>query len=383
MGWSRLQRRMAFSAGDLIGDYEVLGHLGAGGMGEVYQVRHVISQRVEALKLLHDRDIDSPESRERFSREIRVLATLHHPNIAVLHTALRCGDRLAMVMEFVEGVTLSAKLRPPGLNVTQGLFYISQVLAALAFAHKHGVVHRDVKPSNMIIGADDVLKLVDFGVAVSGNDARMTASGQIIGSYHYMSPEQISGAEITARSDIYSVGVVLYELVTGKTPIDGPNQYAIMTGHLNRVPIAPREVKPSVPGPLSRAVMRALEKNPDARYQSAEQMLAELNGLQAEFSREMESMMTVIAAPVRPSGGTGERKTPHTGSSTMLEDRPYLVDEVGKELAVFIGPIAKLIVKRAATHCSTVHELFAAVAPEIDSAQDREKFLAVRRRYLS
>src|SRR5689334_17196322 len=159
---------MSLAVGELIGDYEVLGRLGAGGMGEVYKVRHLISQRIEALKLLHDRDLENEDSRERFSREIRVLASLQHPNIAVLHTALRCGDRLAMVMEFVEGVTLSAKLHTSGLSFSQGLYYISQALTALAFAHRHGVIHRDVKPSNMIIGADDVLKLVDFGVAMSG-----------------------------------------------------------------------------------------------------------------------------------------------------------------------------------------------------------------------
>src|SRR5919205_239627 len=112
---------MSLAVGELIGDYEVLGRLGAGGMGEVYKVRHLISQRIEALKLLHDRDVDSLDSRERFSREIRVLASLQHPNIAVLHTAVHCGDRLAMVMEFVEGRTLSSQLLPPGLNITQAL----------------------------------------------------------------------------------------------------------------------------------------------------------------------------------------------------------------------------------------------------------------------
>ncbi|MFL6302895.1 MAG: serine/threonine protein kinase [Candidatus Sulfotelmatobacter sp.] len=376
---------MSFAIGELVGDYEVIDRLGAGGMGEVYKVRHVISQRVEALKLLHDRDIVSPDSQERFSREIRVLARLQHPNIAVLHTAFRWRDRLAMVMEYVEGLTLGVKLHAPGLNLSQGIAYISQTLAALGFAHRHGVVHRDVKPSNMIIAHDDVLKLVDFGVAASGHDNKLTASGQIIGSFHYMSPEQINGAAVDARTDIYSVGVTLYEVVTGRYPIDGPNHYAIMTGHLNRVPVAPSEIKGDVPWPLSRIVMRALAKDPADRYQNADQMLADLSSVNTAFSAAMAEMVTVVAPVSSPSGGSqlpSGTKTPsdaHGGSK--IAGRPEVVEQVGKELAFFIGPIATIIVKRAARDCTTVHELFAAVAPEIDSAADREKFLATRRRY--
>jgi len=374
---------MPLAAGEFIGDYEVLDRLGAGGMGEVYKGRHSISQRIEAVKLLHDRDVESPDSQERFSREIRVLARLHHPNIAVLHTAFRFRDRLAMVMEFVEGVTLGAKLRPPGLSMTQGLDYISQTLTALAFAHRHGIVHRDVKPSNMIIGSDNILKLVDFGVASSGRESRLTTSGQILGSFHYMSPEQIQGENVDQRSDIYSVGVTLYEVVTGKYPIDGPNQYAIMTGHLSRVPVPPSDVKPDIPLSLSRIVMRALAKSPSDRYQSADQMLSELRAINAEMLSAMAEMVTVVTSPKQLSDVRTPSSTARPSSSQIVRiaERPEVVEQVGKELAYYIGPIATIIVKRAAKDCTTVHELFAAVAPEIDSAPDREKFLALRRRY--
>ncbi|HWR36477.1 MAG TPA: serine/threonine-protein kinase [Clostridia bacterium] len=381
---------MGLAVGEVIGDYQVIAHLGAGGMGDVYKVQHVISQRVEALKLLLEGD-SSHEIGERFAREIRVLARLQHPNIAALHTAFRSGERLAMVMEYAEGTTLCAKLRPPGITITEGLFYVSQVLSALAYAHKHGVVHRDIKPSNIVIGVDNIVKVVDFGIAVSGRDARLTVSGNVVGSFHYMSPEQIGGSEVDARSDIYSVGVTLYEVVTGKLPVDGPNQYAIMTGHLNHTPAPPGEIDPHVPADLSRTVMKALAKNPNARYQSAEELLSDLNVVQSEYATTMDSMVTVVSPSKRPSGGSGGHHTPSRRKSdlhdpqqvgVLLSEHPAVVDEVGRELASYIGPIAKIIVRRVAKDCSTVHDLFAAVAQEIDSAKDREKFLAAKRRYV-
>lgn len=382
---------MSLAIGEVIGDYEVIGRLGAGGMGDVFKVRHVISERVEALKLLLDSDIAGGEASERFAREIRVLAQMQHANIATLHTAFRSKNRLAMVMEYVEGCTLGTRLRPPGISMAEGLCYISQVLAGLGYAHKLGVVHRDVKPSNIIIKADNTVKLVDFGIAMSGHDMRMTMLGHVVGSLHTMSPEQIGGGEVDARSDIYSVGVTLYEVVTGRLPIDGATQFDIMTAHMNRIPVAPSDLNPRVPARLSRIVMKAMAKHPNDRYQNTDQLLAELTAVHVEFSDAMETMMTAVIPSIRPSSQGGEEHhTPGSrksglpeSDSRLLRDHPAIVEEVSRELATYIGPIARIIVNRAAKDCTTVHDLFLVVSQEIDSARDREKFLATKRRFAS
>ncbi len=220
--------KMAFASGDRIGDYEVLASLGAGGMGSVYKVRHAISQRVEALKVILPNAAASPDMAERFLREIRLQASLEHPHIASLHNAFRTHNELVMVMEFVEGISLRDKIRSPGITLAQALEYASQVLAALAYAHAHGVIHRDIKPSNVMIASHGVVKLLDFGLAASLNpgttpgrdDAELTQPGTMLGSPYYISPEQALGERADARSDVYSTGAMLYEMVVGRPPFD-------------------------------------------------------------------------------------------------------------------------------------------------------------------
>src|SRR5580704_609238 len=186
--------KMIFGPGDRIGDYEVLAPLGAGGMGSVYKVRHAISQRVEALKVILPTGSHTPEMTERFLREIRLQASLEHPHIASLHNAFRLHDELVMVMEFVEGVSLRDKLHSPGITLGQALEYAAQVLAALIYAHSQGVVHRDIKPSNVMIASHGVVKLLDFGLAASvtpaARDSELTQPGTLLGSPYYISPEQ-------------------------------------------------------------------------------------------------------------------------------------------------------------------------------------------------
>src|SRR5579872_2655556 len=210
---------MALAIGEQIGDYEVTGVLGAGGVGEVYKVRHTISHRSEALKVLRPTQASSAEQIERFMREIRVLASLNHPNIAALHTAFRRDEDLVMVMEFVEGETLSARLRSVGISMGKSIEYIKQVLGALIYAHDQGIIHRDIKPSNVMVDPHDQVKLLDFGLAVTGHDPSLTVAGWVLGSLHYMSPEQVNGRKVDNRSDLYSLGATLYELLTGKVPI--------------------------------------------------------------------------------------------------------------------------------------------------------------------
>jgi serine/threonine-protein kinase len=274
---------MNLAIGSTVGDYQVVGILGAGGMGQVYKVRNVISDRVEAMKVLLPDLVNQPDLADRFLREIKVQASLEHPNIAALHTAVRVENQLLMLMEFVEGVTLDQRLKDGPLPAAEAVNYISQVLAALDYAHARGVVHRDIKPANMMLTPGGIIKLMDFGIARSSADHKLTQTGTTVGSLYYMSPEQIQGVTAPdARSDIYSVGVSLYELVTGKRPFDGDSQFAIMSAHLQGTPIPPVTIDPRLPKLLNDVILMSVAKDANARFQTAGAMRNALSSLVSE-----------------------------------------------------------------------------------------------------
>src|SRR3974390_2227946 len=265
-----------FSIGQHIGDYEILSVLGLGGMGKVYKVRNVISDRVEAMKVLLP-DLTSHQSlADRFLREIRLLASLNHPNIAALRTALTYENQLVMVMEFVEGETLANRIARAPISTADAGNYSDQILSALSYAHSHNISHRDIKPANMMLTPQGVVKLMDFGIARSGTDGSLTSTGTTLGSLNYMPPEQVRGESADARSDIYSFGVSLYELLTGKLPFQGDSQYSLMTAHLNQVPATPISLRRDLPPALSEIIMMAIAKDPAQRFQSADAFRAAL-----------------------------------------------------------------------------------------------------------
>ena len=376
---------MALKAGERIGDYEVLTPLGHGGIGEVFKVRHVISQRTEALKLLRT-DREGADLSERFLREIRVLASLSHPHIAQLHTAFQVNDQVAMVMEFIEGQDLQMKMRSSWpRRPVEGIDYVRQVLAALEYAHARSVIHRDIKPSNIVITPDGDAKLLDFGLAFNTTDASSTRPGHVLGTLHYMSPEQVRGERVDARADLYSTGAMLYEILTGRTPFQGTD-YEIMRGHVNTLPKHPAELNASLPLPLCAAIVKAMEKDPAARYQTATEFAADLAGLsydEAQTIAQMSIIAPTIASltpggkPVSGSGAPTPSSDPARPSSKL---QPSELDSVSRELAAYIGPIAKVVVKRAADRCSSVDELYAVVAGEIDTEKDRKRFLAGKKK---
>src|ERR1700686_2092698 len=189
----RSEGHMSLEIGSRIGDYEIVSILGAGGMGKVFKVRNVISDRVEAMKVLLPDLEHEPDLADRFMREIKVQASLQHPNIATLHTALRVDNQLLMLMELVEGITLDQRLQQGPIPLRDGVDYIGQVLNALGYAHEHGVIHRDIKPANMMLTAKGTVKLMDFGIAKGAADRKLTMTGTTLGSLYYMSPEQIKG----------------------------------------------------------------------------------------------------------------------------------------------------------------------------------------------
>jgi len=261
---------MALAPGQRIGDYEVLDLLGTGGMGRVYRVRNVISDRVEALKILLPDYASEPDLAARFMAEIRTLATLEHPNIAQLRTAFQFENQLVMVMEFVEGATLDQVASQSRVPVSQVLEYSMQILSALSYAHARGVTHRDIKPSNIMITAHGLAKLMDFGIAKSSGDLQLTRPGTTMGSVYYMSPEQVRGGTVDARSDLYSFGVTLYELLTGRRPFQADTSFTVLNAQLNEKPTPPMEVNPSLPPALNSIILCAMSKEPADRFQSAD-----------------------------------------------------------------------------------------------------------------
>ena len=286
---------MNYEIGSRVGDYEVLEVLGAGGMGRVYKVRNVISDRVEAMKvLLPDLEGDA-DLADRFMREIKVQASLDHPNIAALHTALRLDNQLLMFMEYLEGVTIDVVLRSGRIPIDKAIDYTVQVLSALSYAHAHGVVHRDLKPANMILTPSGVVKLMDFGIARMVADRKLTQTGGTVGSIYYMSPEQIKGGvAVDARSDLYSLGISLYEMATGARPFKGDSEYSIMAAHLETTPPPPIEVDPNLPPALSEVILMSLEKDPAQRFQTADAFRAALLSVRGS----VQPAATPAAAPV-------------------------------------------------------------------------------------
>jgi serine/threonine-protein kinase len=294
---------MAFNIGDTVGDYQIVGILGAGGMGKVYKVRNVISDRNEAMKVLLPNLAEAPELADRFIREIKLLASLNHPNIAGLHTALRMENQLLMMMEYVEGRTLEERLREGPLTLWEAVDYMSQVLSALSYAHERGVVHRDIKPANMMVTPHGEIKLMDFGIAKAMADRKLTMTGTTLGSLFYMSPEQVKGVStLDGRSDLYSVGVSLYEIVTGTRPFKGDSDYSLMVAHLEQQPVPPIQLDPTLPPGLNEIIMTAIQKEPAERFQTA-----------LAFRGALESVKQSLAPPAgaKPGVAAAAPAPPH------------------------------------------------------------------------
>lgn len=284
-----------FVSGQRLGDYEILGVLGAGGMGKVYKVRNVISDRVEAMKVLLANLASQKELADRFLREIKLLAALNHPNIASLYSALTLNDQLVMLMEYLDGVTLAERLQSGPIPPADAINYSEQILSALGYAHKMKVIHRDVKPSNMMLTPQGVVKLMDFGIARPNNELGMTLTGTTLGSLNYMSPEQVRGSEVDGRSDLYSFGVSLYEMVTGQLPFQGNSNYSVMSAHVQQAPPPPINLRPNLPKGLNEIILMSMVKDPKDRFQSAEAFANALRSVLSDAAPSPTMPMTTPA----------------------------------------------------------------------------------------
>src|ERR1700682_3332007 len=285
---------MALALGTKLGPYEIVAPLGSGGMGEVYRARDARLDRTVAIKILPTQFSSDPVHKQRFEREARTISQLNHPHICVLHDIGHQDGIDYLVMECVEGETLAKRLEKGPLPQEQALKLGAQIADALDKAHRNGIVHRDLKPGNIMLTASGA-KLLDFGLAkpaaplaslatltATKQESPITEQGTIVGTFQYMSPEQIEGKELDGRSDIFSLGAVLYEMVTGKKAFEGKSQLSVASAILEKDPEPISTLQPLTPPALDHAIRRCLAKDREQRWQNARDLAGELHWIGEE-----------------------------------------------------------------------------------------------------
>ena len=355
-----------------LGRYEVISELGQGAMGVVYKARDPLIDREVAIKTINlSLALEEREEYEaRFYQEAKAAGRLGHPNIVTIYDVGRTGDIAYIAMEYLHGRELRDVLNENKiLPVSQVLDIIIQVAQGLSYAHEHEIVHRDVKPSNVMIIRDGHVKITDFGIARMASAAVRTQTGMVLGSPKYMSPEQVLGKLTDQRSDIFSLGVMLYEMLTGQVPFIGENVNAIMYQTLNAIPAPPSNANPAVPEMLNYIVAKALAKDLDARYQNAGELVNDLRACREALPRETEAAKPVKrpAAMTRSAGEDDSKPVVALGLSSSFDSNEATmrlaamtaskedVEEFSKTLRTerpSLTEINKAAPKSAATHAA-------------------------------
>jgi serine/threonine-protein kinase len=316
------------------GRYRIERKLGAGGMADVYLAEDQELGRRVAIKILNGRHANDGQFIERFRREAKNAAALNHPNIVSIYDRGEAEDTYYIAMEFLDGRTLKELIVGHGqAPVRVAVEYARQILSALRFAHRHGIVHRDIKPHNVLVDREGRVKVTDFGIARAGT-SQMTETGSIVGTAQYLSPEQARGGEVDQRSDLYSLGVVLYELLTGKTPFEGDTPVEIAMKHLSNTPQAPSELRPDIPPELDMVVLRALAKDPDERYQSADEMEGDLDRVARGApvaAATVDAATQVLARPTPTTGAAAATAATMIAPPSRVPPPPIVEEEVAEE----------------------------------------------------
>lgn len=281
----------------LDGRYEILEVIGTGGMAVVYKARCHRLNRLVAVKVLKSELALDAEFRRRFHDESQAVAMLSHPNIVAVYDVSRSSELEYIVMELIDGITLKQYMQKKGsvLNWREALHFITQIMKALSHAHGRGIIHRDIKPQNIMVLRDGSVKVADFGIARLASAAQSTLTQEALGSVHYISPEQARGSRIDARADIYSAGVVLYEMLTGRLPYEGETPVSVAIQHISSIPLAPRELNPEIPEALEAITLKAMASNMGCRYINADAMLGDLE----EFRKNPNINFEFTAADLR------------------------------------------------------------------------------------
>jgi serine/threonine protein kinase len=318
---------------NLVANYKILEKVGEGAMGAVFTAVDLMTERRAAIKVLRPELARNVEVVERFRSEAVTLAMLNHPNIATLYSFIRQGDDFFIAMEFVRGETLAAVIERSGAFQWQAAISIfCQILDGISYAHAEGVVHRDIKPSNVMLTDRGSVKVMDFGIAKVLRAARITKDGVLIGTPAYMSPEQILGHEIDLRSDIYSLGVLLYEMLTGRLPFAGRSEYEIMKSHVERQPPSPRDFVPSILASFETSIMRALEKKADLRFQTVDEFRADLlRGV--EFFDALTKTLDDAKKRARLSRGKG---SPITSDEWISVPRGDSLERITQDICAYM-----------------------------------------------
>ena len=264
--------------------YEILDKVGTGGMALVYKAMDHRLNRLVAIKILRDDLAQDADFRKRFYAESQAVAMLSHPNIVSVYDVSHSNNTDYIVMELIEGITLKQYIHHKGkLSWKETLHFATQITKAIQHAHSRGIIHRDVKPQNIMILKDGSVKVADFGIAALESSQQNTMlSNEAIGSVHYMSPEQAKGAPVDARGDVYSIGVVMYEMLTGRLPFEGDSPVSVAIQHISSIPLMPRDVAPEIPIGLEAITMHAMEGDLNTRYQSADELLEDLEAFRKD-----------------------------------------------------------------------------------------------------
>ena len=309
--------------------YEILERIGTGGMAVVFKGRDHRLNRLVAIKILKDDLAKDAEFRRRFHDESQAVAMLSHPNIMAVYDVSRSEQVEYIVMELIDGITLKQYMQRKGgpLSWKESLHFITQIMKALSHAHGRGIIHRDIKPQNIMVLRDGSIKVTDFGIARLASAAQSTLTQEALGSVHYISPEQARGSRIDGRSDIYSAGVVLYEMLTGRLPFEGDTPVSVAIQHINSIPLPPRELNPDIPEALEAITMKAMAPKVENRYRNADDMLYDLEEFRKDPSIDLEydpdklfATPDVTDEPTQVIG-TGSRRRSGDTASMRRRDR--------------------------------------------------------------
>jgi len=312
---------MAFEIGKTIAGYEIVEVVGSSKTGVAYKVKNVFAQRFEVLKLLPKSVQDDEQQVARFLREIKVHARLVHPNIVTFYNAREIEGQLVMTTEFVPGITVAERLEKGPISWRDASRYASHALSALEYAHTSGIVHRGLSSTNLVITPEGIVRLGGFGLAKAATDPQLTAVGTVIGALRYISPEQVKGAPIDARSDIYSLGAVFYEMLTGKLPFSSKGQFEIMLAHVNAAPKHPSDVNPDVPREVGDIAIKALAKEPGQRFQTAQEFRTALDRI-GESQGIVAGNAGAAEAAGAPVNGSNASHQPANGVDLVVPADP-------------------------------------------------------------